>query len=265
MGRHSLAILLCFVPLSLASAKPKSANTQVKAYDISAVKDRLRVIHDDKGHYLVFAPFPRCGDNQKVKDLSDFIFYGDGKKFFRLYSRGGGATCNVKFDFMFWDPRISRNYQKHVTFESGAYKVQCGERATAMQELPKKARQAILDKAKFHDRLWDRRPHRLARDDRGFYYMVDIRRDGSEHRMWIGPRGNMKLQKMRNIVSDSEGEIYATNKGQLRMVFNKSEISWISGKKRMTLVRVPVLKNVQMIYNDLGVYDERLGSPCDDL
>lgn len=266
MARQALAIVFFLLPLSLALAQTGGTNTRAKPYDISAVKDWLSVIHDGQGHYVVLAPLPRCGDRRKVDGLSDYLFYGDGKTFYRLPSFGGGADCGAKrFNQNFWDPRIDRPYQKQISFKPDTFQIQCRDRITTMQELPAQAAKAMLDSATFNDSLWDRKPHRLARDDRGQYYLVDVRRDGSDHRMWIGPRGNMKRQKMRNIVADSEGEIYATSKGELRLIFNKNEIAWIRGKKRLSLVNVPVMDNVSMIYNDLGVYDERLGTPCDDL
>lgn len=41
---------------------------------------------------------------------------------------------------------------------------------------------------------------------------------------------------------------------------------WIEGaKKKVELKVVPIVENLPMIYNELGVYaGERLGTPCDD-
>ncbi len=76
----------------------------------------------------------------------------------------------------------------------------------------------------------------------------------------------MKLQKMTDVASDSEGEIFATKTGSLRLVLDKKQSSWLMGEKATSLTLIPVEQNYQMIYNDLGVYTgERLGTPCDDL
>ena len=266
MTRYAALILLLLFPLTLVAAQSQSANTKSIARDIAPFKAYLKVIHDGQGHYVVLAPLPRCGDQRQVADLGENLFYGDGKRFFRIPVQGSGGDCGKKrYDFTFWDPRVSVPYKRQVHVRDDQYELQCDKRVTKLEELPADAASAMLDGAQFYEPLWDRTPHRLARDDHGSYYLVDVRRDGSDHRMWIGPRGNMKLQKMRNIVSDSQGEIYATARGQLRLVFNNDQIQWIRGKRRVTLVKVPIFENAAMIYNDLGIYDERLGTPCDDL
>ncbi len=82
----------------------------------------------------------------------------------------------------------------------------------------------------------------------------------------------MKPVALVNIVSDSEGDIFASKRGRLRLIFThggrdrQRTWEWISGKKRRSLTDVPVLRNIMLIYRDLGVYDgKRLGTPCDDL
>lgn len=84
----------------------------------------------------------------------------------------------------------------------------------------------------------------------------------------------MKLQQMTNIIHDSEGEIFATKTGELRLVLTEARadaakdqgLRWVSGKTISSLINVPVEDNARMIYTDLGIYDrERLGTPCDDL
>ena len=85
--------------------------------------------------------------------------------------------------------------------------------------------------------------------------------------MHVGPKGALKLQEMKDIVSDSEGEIFSTKKGDLRLVVDKAVSPlWIEGtKKKVELRVVPITENLPMIYNELGVYSgARLGTPCDD-
>jgi hypothetical protein len=68
------------------------------------------------------------------------------------------------------------------------------------------------------------------------------------------------------VVSDSEGDIFATKQGTLRMVLGKSESLWAKGKQEQKLVQLPVADNRLLIYTDLGPYlGQRLGTPCDDL
>ena len=121
--------------------------------------------------------------------------------------------------------------------------------------------------------------HLLARDDQGRYFYVDrgnTPETEKSFRLFVGPKGAMKLQKMTNAVADTEGEIFTTKSGSLRYVTDrKNPPVWIQGGKKTKLTVVPLegtdangepVNNYQLIYNDLGVYlGERLGNPCDDL
>jgi hypothetical protein len=70
--------------------------------------------------------------------------------------------------------------------------------------------------------------------------------------------------KMTNVVSDSEGDIFATRTGELRLVLDKNESYWVKGKARTALKLLPLEDNVRLIYSELGVYaGEPLGTPCD--
>jgi hypothetical protein len=113
-------------------------------------------------------------------------------------------------------------------------------------------------------------PHALLRDTEGQYFYVDKGMDADhekEFRLFVGPKGSLKLQKMKNIVADSEGEIFSTSNGELRMVVDRTAASfWIVKGKKKELKSVPLDDNLAVIYNDLGVYSgTRLGTPCDDL
>ncbi|MGZ3440551.1 MAG: hypothetical protein ACXVDD_13605, partial [Polyangia bacterium] len=85
-------------------------------------------------------------------------------------------------------------------------------------------------------------------------------------RLWAGMKGAMKLQKMTNVVSDSEGDIFSTKTGSLRLILDKHETTWVANEKKTKLVFLDPADNHIMIYTDLGVYTgEPLGTPCDDL
>ncbi|HEX8538017.1 MAG TPA: hypothetical protein VF664_11180, partial [Cystobacter sp.] len=64
----------------------------------------------------------------------------------------------------------------------------------------------------------------------------------------------------------SEGQIFSTKRGDLRLVVEREQPSlWIENKKRTELRAVPIEENMPLIYNELGVYTgARLGTPCDD-
>jgi hypothetical protein len=69
-----------------------------------------------------------------------------------------------------------------------------------------------------------------------------------------------------NIVEDSEGMVFSTPKGQLRLLLSAkdSQAVWIQGRKKVQLTTVPIRANRELIYSSLGVYDEeRFGTPCE--
>jgi len=85
-------------------------------------------------------------------------------------------------------------------------------------------------------------------------------------RLFSGLRGSLKPLKMTNIVSDSQGDIFTTRSGELRLVLDKKRSVWVDRKKEFELVQLPIEDNHVLIYQDLGVYEgRRLGTPCDDL
>ena len=138
------------------------------------------------------------------------------------------------------------------------------------QAAPRRRGQAALvDGAKFYKPRWKHQAYALARDNTGKYYYVDRVREpegNKNFRLFAGPKGAMKLQKMTNVVSDSEGDIFATKTGELRLILDKHESLWMQDKKKTKLVFLGPTDNHIMIYTDLGVYTgEPLGTPCDDL
>jgi hypothetical protein len=245
--------------LVLAVAVPVLAGDDDRdPVDISKVKDKLKVLTDGDGHYIVV-----------VHDKGDnLMLYGDGTKFYkqRVFSRFfDGSTKN--FSARFWSPRVDSQADLH--HKKGKWFLKCKKRKTSLTELGEDDAKKVLADGKFMDVYWQRSAYQLARDDRGTYYYVDRFRDefgGKGHRLFIGQKGNLKKTKLTNIVSDSEGDIYATKKGELRFVSGEKSYTWIRGDKKVELKRVPVEKNVEMIYGDLGVYlGESLGTPCDDM
>ena len=253
-----------------ASAKPPAgqpAPPPVKPVDVAAVRDKLLVLTDGKGHFVAVTPMG--------VDPEGF-FYGDGKRFFQL-RRAGGSRDGEVWERSFIDPRLTDGGHEEgmgfVAFRNGGYSVQCGPRTTKLTLVDAAAKATLLQTASFERSLRQRRPYALARDDRGRYYYVDRGyhpEDKDNFRLYAGPKGNLKLQKMTNVVSDSQGDLFATKTGSLRLVLNREPKSliWIAGKGQSPLVQVPVDFNVNVasIYNDFGVYaGERLGTPCDDL
>jgi hypothetical protein len=253
--RHvRLAPVVLMLCASAARASPPP-----DTIDITGVRADLRVFDDAKGHYLVFIPFGA--------DMWNNFYWGDGKVFWAQRIFGGGSEGNVAFDKVLWDPRQPRG-QASFWLKEGVYSLACGERKTVFKPTAEEQAKAILAAATFKPPRWKRRAYALARDESGTYYYVDRARDEDvkDFRLWAGPRGQLKTLTMTNVVSDSEGDIFATRTGELRLVLDKHESIWVKGKARVPLTLLPLEENVRLIYSDLGVYaGEPLGTPCDVL
>ncbi|HEX8825645.1 MAG TPA: hypothetical protein VF794_37395, partial [Archangium sp.] len=148
--------------------------------------------------------------------------------------------------------------------------VRCGERTIPFTLVESEQAQEMVRKATFEPNPQKYVPYALLRDQQGRYYLVErgfLPAEERNFRVSIGPKGSLQPQKMTDIVSDSEGEIFSTKKGELRLVLDKAAPStWIeNNQKKLELRAVPVSENLPLIYNELGVYTgARLGTPCDD-
>jgi hypothetical protein len=244
-----------------AAALPVAVtDTDPEAVDVAGVRESMVVLGDDKGHYVALVPFGSVWEH---------FYYGDGKVMWAQRVQGGGASGKESFDRTFWDPRIRDGWQRSVGFREGKYSVQCEGRKTELKVVGDADRLRLLASAKWRKHLWKRKAYALARDQTGKYFYVDT---GNEERfakafkLYAGPRGDMKLLPMTNVVSDSEGDIFATKKGTLRLVLDKRESLWVEKGKESKLVLLAVEDNVKLIYTDLGPYlGQKLGTPCDDL
>jgi hypothetical protein len=202
--------------------------------------------------------------------------YGDGKQF--VYVR----TPEQLGDGWFFDPR-QRNDKNNDSFrgldlrlfshvdpdpQTGLCKLTCGARETSLVLLQGPAKEALLDGASYAQSANTREPYALARDKAGTYYFVDrgaTEETARDFHLYRGPRGKLRALPMKDVVSDSEGEIFASTSGKLRLVLGKQSAQWIAGSTA-TLLLLPLSDNYGLIYNELGVYlSQKLGVPCDDL
>jgi hypothetical protein len=252
--------LAASVGLALALA---ATSARAQAPKVEVDKTKLVLLSDGKKHYVAVVPF--SGDDHRL------LYSGDGgRKFFSVPVQGGGWEQGKRFNYSFVDPRHYKySPQSSIDFVDGKYSVSCGTRTTQLTEVPADEAKPFLNGATFEPspRKW--RPYALVRDEKGIYYFVDHGRTPETEksfRLFHGPRGNLKQLKMTNVVSDSQGDMFATKSGSLRLILGKSESSWIEKGKNKKLTIVPVDDNIPMIFNELGVYaGERLGTPCDDL
>jgi hypothetical protein len=230
--------------------------------DVAPVKDKLRIFTDGKKHYIALVPFDYS---------SPYFFYGDGSTFWSQRGYGGGRNGEEAFSRSFWDPRVQDAAHAMFELRNKKYTLDCGDRQTTFTPVPDAEAAQMIAGAKFMRSLWKRQSYWLARDDKAQYYYVDRMREpegNKNFRLFVGPKGNLKLQKMTNVVSDNKGEIFSTKSGELRLLTSKSNDggAWIKGKQKTQLTLVPIEANHVLLYRDLGVYTgEKLGTPCDDL
>ncbi|MBZ4418413.1 hypothetical protein [Myxococcus sp. RHSTA-1-4] len=229
------------------------------------------VCTDGKGHYVVLAPED---DENRPR-----MYYGDGKTFVLVASPGHYAPSNSFLEPRFFNKSANPNFrgmdyrvmsEVELDAKEKSCALRCGEKKIPLTLMDGAEAADLLRKATYQPNPQKYAPHALLRDTKGNYYFVDRgfhEADQKSYRVFIGQRGTLKQQKMTNVVSDSEGEIFSTKKGELRLVLDQEKSSmWIENtKKSFELRQVPVHENLPLIYNDLGVYEgARLGTPCDD-
>lgn len=226
------------------------------------------VLTDGKGHYLLL------NDPATSKKSNGKVFYGNGKRFYAQHVKGRSLdTILGVWSIALGDPRIVSGNSDLSRDRHGGVALRCGSRRTQLTRLRSHEAAPLLKRAKLYERFWLWRPHALARDDDGHYYYVDRWRHDkkstqlSGFRLFIGMRGKMRQQKLRDVVADSSGEIFITSQGRLKLV--KGKVSWTpKGSPSVKLVRVDVrdARTLVMLYRALGPYQGvRLWRPCDDL
>ena len=232
--------------------------------------EKTTVCTDGKGHYVVATP-----EEQKGTQL----FYGDGKSFVQVAVPPFGASGTSFLEPRFFNKTANPNFrgidwrvfsEVELDAEKKTCAVRCGERTTPWKVMEPEQAQKLLMAGKYEKNPQKYEPYALLRDTKGNYYLVEKGfqpEDEKSFRVYVGPKGSLKRQEMKDIVSDSEGQIFSTKKGDLRLLVDRTQSPlWIEGaKKKVELKVVPIVENLPMIYNELGVYaGERLGTPCDD-
>jgi hypothetical protein len=242
-----------------AFAEPKPEPVDVKPY-----RDKLVVLRDaNGGTYAVVSQ----------RDSDAHVFYGTGTT---LYEQvvGGRSFNEDAWSVEVWAPRVAQFKNGSVVYKQDhTYARFCGDAETPLTELTgDKAKQALA-KATFMSPPLVWRAHLLARDDSGVYYYVDALREkygGKGYRVFMGKKGALKQLPITDIASDTEGEVFSTKSGDLRLVTSaqddrkRSGATWIRGEKRTTLVTLDVDANSALIFRDLGIYSF-IGSICENI
>lgn len=232
------------------------------------LREKTSVCSDDKGEHVVLVG-PRDAAHKGLA-------YGDGSKFFLV------PSPPMLSDGWFFDPR-QRDDKRNDNFrgldlrvfsyvepntDKGVCKLVCGTRQTELKLLSGDKKESMLRGARYEPSPHGRQPYALARDKRGNYYYVDrgaTEETAKDFRLYRGKRGRLKPLAMKDVVSDSEGEIFASESGRLRLLVGRENAQWIKKGRSQDLMLLPLADNWGLIYNELGVYlGKRLGVPCDD-
>jgi hypothetical protein len=291
---QTIVIALCLTGAGAALAKakpakkppppPKEAPAPYEPADVldpAPYKDKLQITTDGKGHYLATPP---SLDDEALRGT---LFWSpDGKLFWQQRVGSFGGSGSTEFSLSFWEPRVNEGYKRSFDRKDAVYTLQCDDRLTDFKPLPADQQKTMLAGATFLKPRWKYQAYALARDDSGRYFYVDRQREPPQSKMfrlYMGKKGEMKPLKMTNVVSDSEGDIFATKTGELRLIIPRQpdersgmqtfgedgprkDPVWVQGKGKLPLTWVPVEDNAYMIYAELGVYTgQLLGTPCDDL
>lgn len=188
----------------------------------------------------------------KHSDTDTFIYSGSNDTFSLV--RRMDALTTFYFNFP------SGGTPGSVEIRDGKWDLHCGDEVTTLNAVSTQERDAILRAATFEEEpLWKRDPYFLSRDTRGIYYYVDKYKDefgGKRYRVFVGRRGQLRLTKLKGVVEDSEGTLFSTDSGDLRLVVNSGDKTavWIHGRKSTPLASVSVDRNLKLIYEELGVY-----------
>jgi hypothetical protein len=261
VGRNALLCSLC---LAMAAGVARADDPKVAAsddVDIADLRDKMVVLHDGRGHYLAATKF---GDIYRT-------FYGDGKVFYQLRVRGGGSNEGEDTgDRSFWAANTAA-FWATLSFAGNAWKVQCDARETPLVVLGEEETRGILDRATFKKPYWKRQAHALGRDHDGYYFYVDRLRPDDEwnqvdapqgYRLFIGRKGRLTWQRLRDSDSDSKGFTLYTRRGALAIDLEAKTAVWKRGRRKSPLTFLPVEDNVLLIYRDFSLYG-KLGTPCD--
>jgi hypothetical protein len=247
-------------------AAPRSEIGKPAVVDVLPIRDQLLVYRDDLGSYYVA---PRDYTLADGSDGSTFVFFGDSKSVSRQRVIGGGGSSG-RLSWSVWSPRaLPSGMADFTTNEDGTVSLTCSPREVrTLTPLPADQALAWIAHARFTDVAHQRLSQLLARDDDGIYYFVDRYRDelgGKGFRVFVGPKGALKEMPMTNVVSDSAGEIYATKRGELKIVSGNgsSTTHWHKGGKRVELTRLEPGDNRHLIYREFGIYGP-MGVFCDD-
>jgi hypothetical protein len=222
--------------------------------DAQNIRQRVRVFADGVGHYL--AVEPKSGS-------AALVFHGNIAGLYR--QRLEGASRNgTKLSYTFVDPRYPDGWQRQIEVDGDTASVTCDQKTIPYKPLTAKETSVVLKNPLF-DALVTYTGVALATDPDGVYYYVD--RDtraaqASGYRLFIGKKGKLALLTVDDVVEGEEATSYLTPQG--RFTVGKKSAEWASGDRKAALAPANLYVKAPMVFRELGVYPQALGTPCDD-
>ncbi len=228
------------------------------------VLGRLRLWRDAEGRLIAAVPFG---------GLDDPMLAGDAGALY-LQRVFGGRSDAVGFELVFWEPRARVPAEASFDVREGKGKLYCRDRVAAFEPVPEAEGREVVARARLLAFRWRRYAHALARDDDGNYFYVDGARtafgdpaEDRSYRLYVGLRGRLERRELVDSFQDSEGEIFVSSAGKLRLfkgADGRRAAEWQGPAGRTRLTWLDPQVNGALIYEGLGVYrGERLGTPCD--
>jgi len=254
---------------------PRSARADSGEYaPVQVDASELTYFSDGRGHYLA----------ARLVAGKELLFYARGQGPFlrqRVGSYREHRSQSPQRAMDFWSPQSgaedsrSRNFAERMEvrngflgFNGGKWFVRCGIRDTPVFEVGA-ADAKRLGARKWEPRLHRRKPYFIGRDDLGYYYYVDeleAALGGGDLRLFRGRTGAMRQERLTTLIVDNVGEVYMTKTGRLVRNKGKKEMYWAPNKgERQEVFGLDMAETDFLIYNGLGIYRGRLGTPCDDL
>jgi hypothetical protein len=237
---------------------PETANAERLARDLVRTRfgrDRVVLRAQGPGFYLTLDP----GDANVPVHFSE-----DGETFYEHAEVRPSGQGHQRWLF-------AGGARSVLDHQDGAWSLACGEDEVALTELPPERVEAFLSSRELGDHRWRREPYALARDDRGRYYYIDRfkeRYGGKGFRVFQGRQGALSLTQLVDIVNDSQGMVFSTDSGDLRLIVDDrrglQQATWYRGDARTELRVLSVHENAELVFQELGVYvGENLGTVCE--
>ena len=266
--RHAVTAMLAVAWLASSAHAKKAPGPELADADAGEAKvarETGLVIHDGKGHYLVFG----TPDPATTKDRG-ILFYGDGTTFHRVVVKTYSEEDNLR-TWAILDYRMGLELDRSkLVLTNATFTMTCRDATstTVFTPLPAAEARELLAKAAFKVTRMDRNAYALGRDGTTYYYVDRAASPpgNKDFRVYVGKRGAMKQLKLKDIASDSSGTVFTSNTGTLR-VGKPLSLTWARKPAKPTELSVlPIDANYELVYRELGVYTgKRFGLPCDDM